>query len=233
MSSYVVQASPFSKIFMPEWSERCMHDPTLIDKSEKGAFEVRIPRSAGGIVLKHLMPVHSATLIKRDQYDTFGKSLGVMRKTDDDEITPLVEWLTSDKSEETHVYGVVAIDIGNDFEEAMQQLVALTMEAAVGSETAEKRKLEISTKIQKSLTEQLQEARSKADARVKRALSITHGNLLRSWEALKSNGQGTYMPSVQEALGHLIIKSEVDRKLELNRKVYETVASSIPGASRG
>jgi hypothetical protein len=229
---YIVQASPFSKIFMPEWSEQCLNDPELIGKSEKGLFEVRIPRSFGGLVLKHLVPVHAGTLLGRNQYDGDGRNLGPTRKVEDDEITPLVEWLTADKSEETHIYGCVKIDIGRNFEEAMQELVSISMDAAVGSESATKKQQEISVKIQKELGEQLAKARQSADARVKRALSVTHANLLRSWEALRADGKGTYMPSIHEALGQLIIKTEIDRKLALNRKVYNTVAEGIPGAAR-
>jgi hypothetical protein len=63
-------------------------------------------------------------------------------------------------------------------------------------------------------------------------MSVTHNNLLKSWEALQAEGKGTYMPSTQEALGYHILKIEVDQQLELNRKLYNNVAEGIPGARR-
>lgn len=235
--TYVVQASPFTKIFTREWATKCVEDPTLIEKSSPKLFEVKVPRPCGGLKLTHLVPVHAATLIPRSQKDEDGNDLGQTRTVDEDEMTPLVEWLTGERSEETHIYGVIAVAVGNSFESGLQDMMMLAMESAqAGSKQAmdaiAKKQAKIQREIAESLTKSLAEATKTANERVKRALSITHNNLLKSWEALRADGKGTYTPSVQEALGHFIIKAEVDRKIELNKKLYNTVAEGIPGAQR-
>lgn len=232
---YVVQASPFSKIFTREWGEKCLHKPELIGLSERGGFTVTVPRSFGAIRLKHLVPVHAATLVVRNQTDANGESLGQTRKIEDDEMTPLVDWLTSERSEQTHIYGIVAIDIGKSFEEAMQEMMALAMQSAEsGGDNKDlmKKQAALQKQVAKDIGGALETARAEADRRVKHALSITHSNLLKSWEALKTDGKGTYAPSLTEALGQYVIKAEIDRKLELNRRLYNSVASGIPGAAQ-
>jgi hypothetical protein len=230
--SYVIQASPLSKIFMPEWEQKCVADPTLVGKSEPGLFEVRIPRSAGGLILSHLRPVHVSTLIAASKD----------RKVEEDEITPLVAWLTGGPDnhpcEETDIYGVVLLDVGNQFQSALQGLVEMQMDIGMAGGD-ENRKKEIAKKQQKMQQDIAEEIRTKsataterANARVRKALTHTHNNLLKSWESLKAEGKGTYQPSPQEALGYHIMKLEIDRALEQNRKLYNDVAAGIPGASR-
>lgn len=225
---YVVQASPFSKIFLPEWQQRCIEDATNIDRSEPGLFDVRVRRPAGGIVLSHMKPVHASTLIKRTGD----------REVEEDEITPLVYWLTGGPEqrpcEETDVYGIVMVEVGNSFERAMQDLMTLTLQSSDPKKTvaAGKDMAAIQRSVVKEMSEGLSSARKKADERVRRAVSITHTNLIKSWEALRSEGKGTYSPSAAEALGYHIIKADVDRRLDMNRKFYNSVAEGIPQAKQ-
>jgi len=237
MIPYVVQASPLSKIFCREWEEKCLEDPSIIAKSEPGLFKVSIKRPSGGIVLHHMKPVHASTLIPRLQTLPDGGQ-SKTRDVDDDEVSPLVQWLAGVDGrycEDTDIYGVVAIDVGNQFESALQELMHLTMETAADGtkkDSVLKKQAAVQKAIIVDMDEKLKLARKQADERVKRALAITHNNLLKSWEALKSDGKGTYAPSSQEALGYFVMKAEIDRRLELNRKLYNDVAAGIPGAAR-
>lgn len=229
---YVVQASPFSKIFMPEWEQKCVENPELIAKSEQGLFEVRVPRSAGAIVLKHRVPVLAASLIPASKN----------RKVEDDEITPLVNWLTGGpeghKCEETDIYGIVLLDVASDFQRGLSEILKMQLEASSHAGSAAQREafireqVELQVKVATEIEEKLKAATEKANERVRNALKHTHNNLLKSWESLKAQGMGTYTPSPQEALGYFIMKTEIDRALEQNRKLYNDVAAGIPGAQR-
>lgn len=231
--SYVVQASPYSKIFMQEWEQRCVEDPTLVAASTPGLFKVHVPRACGGLTFEHLKPRHESTLIPRLQTLPGGKT-EITRKADDDEISPLVAWLTDPRSEETAIYGVVAIDVGQQFETALQDLLQLTMEGGSESkqEAALKKQAAIQKKIVGDMSKRLTEARAEADRRVKSALSITHNNLIKSWETLKGQGQGTYAPSAPEALGYYVLKAEIDRRLEASNVLYNNISEGMPGARR-
>jgi len=229
--SYVIQASPLSKIFMPEWEARCVADPSLVGKSEPGLFEVRIPRSAGGLILSHLRPMHVSTLIPASK----------TRLVEEDEIKPLVAWLTGGPEnhpcEETDIYGVVLLDIGNSYESVLQGLVEMQMDINLSQDDKHKSEmLKKQQQLQKNIAEEVEAksrtATERANARVRKALTHTHNNLLKSWESLKAEGKGTYQPSPQEALGYHIMKAEIDRALEQNRKLYNDVAAGIPGAAR-
>lgn len=225
---YLVQASPLSKIFMPEWEKKCLENPDLIHKSEPGLFQVRVARATGGLVFDHLKPVHAGALLKR----------GSREELEANEMQDLVYWLTGGPEdrpcEQTDIYGVVLIDVGGQFESALSDLLQLTMEAQDPKARDEvmKKQAKIQKEIVSDMQGKLKSARQKADDRVKRAMSVTHNNLLKSWESLKSEGKGTYAPSVQEALGSFILKAEIDRAMELNRRLYNGVADSIPGAER-
>jgi len=233
LSSYLVQASPLSKIFMAEWEQRCVEKPELVGESSPGLFKVFVPRACGGLIFEHLKPRHSSTLIPRLQTLPGGKT-EVTRKPEDDEITPLVSWLTDARSQETAIYGVVEIDVGSQFEGALQDLLQLTLEggSAAKQEAALKKQTQIQKKIVSDMSERLIEARALADSRVKAALSITHNNLIKSWESLKGEGKGTYAPSTQEALGYFVLKAEIDKRLEASNRLYNKVAEGMPGAQR-
>jgi hypothetical protein len=227
--SYVVQASPYTKIFMPEWEAKCINDPTLIEASAPGLFTVRIQRPIGGLVLEHLKPRHVTTLLPRLTTMPDG-SKAVMRKVEEDEVSPLLQWLTGPTSEETDIWGVVNIEIGTQFEDAMTELIALTLQGGTEAQQAEvlKRQIAIQRDVAKSMAVRIAEARKVADDRVKRALRITHNNLIKSWENLRGQNLGTYEPSTQETLGYRIIKAEIDRRQaaqqKINREMVESVA---------
>ncbi len=193
-------------------------------------FVVTVPRSVGGVRLIHNKPVHVSTLVPR--------STG--RIIEDDETTPLLYWLTGGPenrpAEETDIYGIVLVD-SSPFESALQEIMMLTMSSmqtgdGKGKESALKKQMAVQTKVAAEMQAQLNVARAKADERVRRAMSITHNNLLKSWESLKSEGKGTYTPSITESLGYYIIKAEVDRKIEMQRKFHNDMTDGIPGSSR-
>lgn len=231
--SYVVQASPLTKIFMPEWERKCVEDPTLIEASSPGLFTVRIKRPIGGLVLEHLKPRHVTTLLPRltTVVDGAGnKTQMVTRKVEEDEVSPLLKWLTDPASEETDIWGVVEIEIGNQFEDAMTELIGLALQGGTEAQQADvlKRQVAIQREVARSMSVRIAEARRVADDRVKRALRITHNNLIKSWEALQGEGKGRYEPSTQETLGYRVLKAEIERRTAaqsaINREMAEGVA---------
>lgn len=226
--TYIVQASPLTKIFMPEWERKCIDDPTLIEASSPGLFKVRVKRPIGGLVLEHLKPRHVTTLLPRLTTMPDGAKM-VTRKVEEDEVSPLLKWLTDPASEETDVWGVVEIEIGNQFEDAMTELIGLALQGGTDEEQAAvlKRQIAIQRDVAKSMSVRIAEARKVADERVKRALRITHNNLIKSWEALVGDGKGRYEPSAQESLGYRVLKFEIERRTASQKAINQEMAEGV------
>ncbi len=229
--SYVVQASPYTKMFVPEWEQKCVEDPRLIEATSPGLFTVRIKRPIGGLVLEHLKPRHVSTLLPRLSTMPDG-SKAVTRKVEEDEVSPLLQWLTDPASEETDIWGVVEIEIGNQFEDAMTELIGLALQGGNEDEQQAviKRQIAIQREVASNMSVRIAEARKVADDRVKRALRITHNNLIKSWENLRGEGKGTYEPSTQESLGYRVLKAELDRRTMAQKAINKEMADGIARA---
>lgn len=207
---YIIQASPLTKLFMSEWSKRCLNDTKLL--AENVQFEVRIPRASGGVVMKHNVPQHVSTLLPTQ--DTREVSL--------DEVTPLVHWLCGGPDgagEETDIYGVVAIEVGMD---VTADIVGMLTQGMSVKSIKEKQ-----DEIIKGIQDQIVVTREIADKRVKRALKATYNNLVAEWERIKQAGGGVYAPSVSEALSAHILNEEIQKHAETTKAAFDLVAKAM------
>lgn len=168
-----------------------------------------IPRSAGAIIMWHNKPVLHTKLLpvqpnqKKDEFNN-------------GELEALIQWLTGgkegDRSEETDIYGVVELAIDLDVGSSIVDLASLSENKGDG---AQKEAIKEYQNFQKDLVKRTQDAlaaaRDLADKRVKKALKVTHMNLMRQYEIMKSQGMGAYAPSICEAVGAHILKEELDK----------------------
>lgn len=202
---YILQASPYSKLWMRQFHKECEKNPKLVE--EVSAFQVLIPRSAGAITLIHNQPVHIQKLLPRNPNQKADEHCPLERET-------LVEWLTGGvdgmRCNETDIYGVVALDLETDLSAAVINLVS-----AMGDENdkikkdAEGELRELTRKVKEESKSKMKDARALADARVVRALKTTHRNLMKEYETMKQEGKGRYEPSIAEAIGTFILREEL------------------------
>lgn len=215
--SYVIQASPLSKLYMREWISRCEENPELV--FEPVPFKVIIPRSFGAIVMEHNKPMHTSKLFPKQ----------AQRKQDEhmrDEIDALVQWLTGGpegtRSEETDIYGVVSLDVDLDIGSQIVDIATLT---EADTETGNKKAKKAYEDMQKVLLDRtkgaIERARELADARVRRAMKITHQNLIKQYETLRTEGKGVYSPSVAEAIGAHVLMAELEKASSKKRSMVE------------
>lgn len=215
---YIIQASPLTRIYMTEWSHALVEDPELIFKSDP-PFDVTIPRTAGAVKLTHNKPVHSSSLIP----------VTGLRKLDGagDELRDLVSFLT--ESAETHIYGVVALNLNLDMTDALTYLATLDPEEAA------KKIIDAQKVLANSMREAITAARATADERVKMAMRTTHRNLKKQWQEMEQAGQGKYDPSAAEAVGAYVLQSEIARvaTADLQKQKLMEGAMSAMGANLG
>lgn len=220
--SYVVQASPLSKLFMHGWAEKLELEPQLI--FDPKPFEVMIPKVNGAIKLIHNKPVHITKLEPpqptriKDEYNV-------------DDLEGLVLWLIGgedgQRSEETDIYGVVGLNLDMDVSGAIADVALFDPESKEDKAKAAKRFQDVQNEVVKNAKVAMVEAKEKADWRVKRAMRNTHINLMKQYETLKTEGRGVYAPSVAEAIGAFVLKSEIDRSSEGRRKMVEMLANTM------
>lgn len=214
---YVIQASPLSRIFLPAYQRKLIDKPALIFDPSLPPFEVVVPRVTGAVRLTHMKPVHQHNLLPRKGYvqDESGKvrELKRARVADRDEIRDLVPWLTGGDDgmgcEETDIYGIVQFDIGTDIVQEMVELMQSQLMAGGGAESNQGDFLKMKKRYDSQVAAQLARARQIADEKVKRALRITHSNLIQSWDALETEGKGRYQASAAEGLGAFILNEEI------------------------
>lgn len=223
---YVIQASPISKIFMPEWEQKCIENPDLIFSAEP--FEVRIPRSAGAIVLQHNVPVHFSKLLPQT----------TTRKIESDEARDLIPWLTGEDniSNETNIYGVVAIDIDSDVSNTISSMMSNPDLLSDDPEKLEKA-LEAQRTVQRRIVQRMKErisaATEQANTRVKRTLKINHSFLIQQWEKNIAEGKGKYPPSMTEAMGAWILAAEIRAANESRQKMVDNMTDLMQRTSAG
>ncbi len=218
--SYVIQASPLSKLYMRGMAEVIEQNPALV--YEATPFKVLIPRSAGAIEMVHNEPVLASKLLKR--------SPNQLRDLHNfNELENLVMWLTGGpdgtQSQETDIYGVVELEIDLDFG------------PEIFSITQTKKDDNALVKLQKKITAQaadaIVKARDIADMRVKRALKMTHNNLVRQYEEIKTAGGQPYAPSAAEYIGSLILRTEVNKANEMRKKRFDQVVETMGNQATG
>ncbi len=213
--SYLVQASTLTKIFLPEWHERCLSDPSLLLKGGE-PFEIIIPRPVGSIRLQHNIPVVASTLIAKVKE----------RKVEEDEVSPLVRWLTDENEAETDCYGVVEIPIETNVADAIMSLIY--------DKDGEEKQMLLLKGIKDRMAKNIADARARADRRVLRQCGKMYSTVRETVQQMKKDGKGDYSPSYSEALALEILRDQIklrrapdDRSQAIFNKAMEEV--SQPG----
>jgi hypothetical protein len=220
--AYVIQASPISKIFVPEWHKKCLEDHKLV-LDDRIKFDITIPRSAGSITLTHNVPKHASSLIPNT----------TRREIDTDEVRNLLPWLTggADAVEtDTDIYGVVLLKLDRDMTQGITELVSVEAIAMEGEKAAEeymKKQQEMLRAMINQMKNAVTLAKAVADERVKRAMRITHSNLKVEWGRIEQAGGRVFDPSIAEALGALVLQTEIEAQSHDQAKVHGILNKAI------
>jgi hypothetical protein len=204
-TSYVIQASPLTRMFLPDWQDRCLQSPELLFSPEP--FLVRIPRPTGAVELMHNKPILASSLLARTKE----------REITEDEVSPLVLWLTGDQNTETDIYGVVDVPIQDNVADAIMALIY---------ETNDNKRTKLIEETRKQMAKGISSARERADARVMRACGKMYSIVKATVEDMKKNGKGIYSPSYSEALALEVMKDSIAKR----RKPDERAAELMRGA---
>ncbi len=204
-TSYLIQASPLTRIFLPEWHDRCLQNTALLTSSEP--FLVRIPRPVGSVELIHNKPTLASSLIARTKE----------REITEDEISPLVQWLTNESYGETDIYGVVDVPIQETVADAIMAMIY---------EGDDKKRVKLIEETRCQMAKGIVTARERADARVMRACGKMYSIVKSTVEDMKKNGKGVYAPSYSEALALEIMKDHIAAR----RKPDDRAAEMMKGA---
>ncbi len=219
---YVIQASPLSKLFMPEWTKKCEEDPDLVFSTKE--FTVQIPRTHGALKLIHNKPVHiskldppSLTRVK-DEYLV-------------DDLDGLVLWLVGGEdgmaSEETDIYGVVGLNIDMDLSSALSDVAIFDAENPEDGKKAAKKFEDVQKALITKTRSAMVAATELANQRVMRAMKNTHINLMKQHETLKIEGKGVYAPSVAEAVGAYVLKNEINKSSENRKRMVDLLNATM------
>lgn len=212
-TQYVIQASPLTRLFLPEWQGRCLDDPKILTSTEP--FTVHVPRPSGAIELVHNKPTLAASLLPRSKE----------RQITEDEVSPLVLWLTGEQNSETDIYGIVDVPIQDDVATAIMGLIY---------EGDEKRRVKLIEETRKHMAKGIVTARKRADERVMRACGKMYSIVKATVEDMKKNNKGVYMPSYSESLAMEVMKDIIaqrrkpdERAAEMMRKAMEHLESPV------
>jgi len=222
--SYVVQASPLSKLFMSTWTSRCEENPELVFSSDP--FIVTIPKTNGALQLTHNKPVHITKLEPhnpnrvRDEYLV-------------DDLDGMVMWLIGgedgQRSEETDIYGVVGLNIDMDLSSALSDVALFDAEDPKEKDKAQKKYLDVQKALVAKTKIALTEATELANSRVRRAMKNTHVNLMRQYDTMRTEGKGVYAASVAEAIGAYVLANEIEKSSTNSKKMQDLLASAMNG----
>lgn len=196
---YLMQASPITRMALPEWQLKCIENPELLKSNEP--FTVHIPRPCGGISLVHRKLTPPTDLIKRGD-----------RLIEEDEVSPLVNWLTDEHSFETDIYGVVSIRVGDSVADALMAVI-------LGGETDQLAKIVAESKEQ--MKKDFAKAQAQADERVMRACGKMFRVVKETVAEMKKNNKGIYSPSYAEALMMEVMKDTIAQKRRPDMKAQQ------------
>lgn len=221
---YVIQASPLTKIFLPEWESVCIADPSKINTADP--FTVRVPRSTGAIILEHNKPVQVQSLIRYNG----------LRRVETDETKDVVFWLTDEMSHETNIWGVVPLDIDNQASSLINGM--LSAPDIMGTtpedlESATRRFAEMQQQIVLHMRRSIETARERANEKVKKQLKLTHHNLIRQWENNQTVGGGAYPPSATEALGAWVLSEEIKKASSAKQAMIQNLNELVKNTRVG
>lgn len=190
-TSYVMQASPLTRMFLPNMQTACLENPKLLLSKEP--FKITIPRACGAIELTHNKPTLASSLLVRTKE----------REVNEDEVAPLVLWLTGENTTESDIYGVVDIPIQDNVADAIMALIY---------EGDENKRTKLIEETRKNMAKGIVSARERADARVMRACGKMYSVVKQTVEDMKKNGKGIYMPSYSEALALEVMKDLISKR---------------------
>lgn len=202
----------------------CMNDPEYALKSIP--FQVRIPTSTGAFIFEHNKPrVHTSLLThdkrQRDEFTT--------------DLESVVQWITGGasgmRSHETDIYGVVQLNM-EDISSELVDIASLTeSDTETDNKKVQAEMKAIRDRQVKRTKDALVVARELADTRVKKALRITHNNLVKQWEIMAQDGKGKYTPSIAEAVGAHILHQEIEKagakKREMVDRLLKVVENTV------
>lgn len=210
--TYVLQASPLSRIWASaQERELCLADPKRL--TLKTPFEVFIPRACGAIVLTHNKPTLASSLLTKTKE----------REVSEDEVSPLVAWLTDERNQETDIYGVVSIPIQENIADAFMSLV---------HEENDKARAKLVEETRKRMADGIIEARKIADARVMRACGKMYSIVKSTVESMKKDGKGIYSPSYAEALALEVMKDTIKGRRAPEEKAAKMMNSAMDQLSQ-
>ncbi len=232
MPRYVIATSPLVKIYLPEWAERLTENPDLIfDHETKFSFSVSTGTSGFKLDFNKPMLVFKPVPGSSYQADD-GRSERLIQlpnanmQSEGKEIEALYGWLTGETGHsrlETDIYGIVPFDPGMDVVDRIDQMAALEALLSGDPKQAVKAKRDLE-KIQADTAKRIAEAREKvrkdSEVRIKRAMKVSHNNLIRQWQHNSEAGLGKYPPSLAEALGAHALDAELKAKAEKGKALY-------------
>lgn len=198
--SYIVQASVLTKLRLPEWQVKCLEDPKELYNPEP--FKVHIPRASGDISLIHKKVTPAWELLKKNPN----------RITDEDEIAPLVAWLTEESNMETDIWGVVEIKVQED---VANTIMSIMMDGSP------ERIAEMVADTQSKMKADFQTAHKLADERVMRACGKIYNVVKATVEDMKKNNKGIYSVSRAEALCFEVLRDTIKQRRQPDIKAQE------------
>jgi len=202
---YVMQASPLTRLRIPEWQHQCLEKPELLKSPE--TFRVQIPRASGDIILMHRKLTPPSDLIKRGE-----------RMVDEDEVSPLINWLTDEHSFETDMYGVVAIKVNDSVADAIMTMII---------EGDTKRVQEVMDDSKAQMAKDFESARKLADDRVMRACGKMYQVVKATVEDMKKNNKGVYSPSYSEALMMEVMSETIKERRRPDLRAQEMMDKAM------
>lgn len=220
---FVIAASPLTKAFLRDWSDRLQLEPDLIFKQDI-EFSFIVPRGTGPIKLEYNKPTPVASLLRGNPSDK--------------DILTLYNWLIggSDglQTQETDVFGIVPYEPGFDPVREMQSLADL--ENFVSDDpkkvaAAKKRQADKQKEIAAAIKNLKTSSKSAADARVLRHMKWAHNNLIKQWQLNDEMKLGKHQPSTTEMLGaHAlsdIIKKADEKARVLKDRMNEIMKTTV------
>ncbi len=206
---YVICGSPLVKVYLVEWHDRLLAEPELVNDM-KTDFTFDVPRGCSAFKVN------------------FNKPMPINGR-DDKEIEVLYNWLIGEaghSQHETDLFGIVPFDPGVDLVQRQDEIARLEDLMSDDPKIVASAQKEIA-KIQKDTATRLktmrEAIRANSEARIKRAMKISHNNLVKQWQINEEMKMGKHRPSEAEALGAYVLDAEIKAAAARGAKVYGNI----------
>ncbi len=220
---YCISASPYTKIFLPEWEDQIMEDPNLIT-DDKVPFHFNVPFTTGAVGMFEFNEI-----MRLDDLPCVKRRLPEDRKG-------LFNILTGGTSgleyRETALWGIVAVNLEMDMTKHTVESMHLQAEAIRSKDekkvaAIKKKRDDIEKKFQEQYWAAQSSAKKVANEKVFDFIKFTAENLKDQWQKLKEDGKQPYNASTSE-LGCLFVLKDylVDKskkRANLNREASEFI----------